>query len=354
MRLERTKGTNSLCIGCLIILFLSLAFLNFFPDKALAASAEEKMHAKLIEGAKKEGKLVWYTTMAGDKGELIRKTFQEKYPFINAAMYRTGDQNLLNKIFAEVQAKRYLCDVVMITGIMGETLKKRGLFAKYPSPERKFYPEGLKEPEAYWTDVFLNLNVIGYNTKLVAAKEAPRTYEDLLSPRWKGKMGMDDKAFYWFANVLNLMGEKKGLDYMKRLANQNIQFRTGRTLIAQLVAAGESPVGIALYNQKIEEMKANGAPIEWVAIEPVVPEIHPVGLFSYAPHPNAAMLFIDFILSRECQEMIANIFYIPSRSDVDPIVPRLKKGMKILPFDFSIGDEYPRYVKLYREILMNK
>ncbi len=353
----KSRGIDVSCfirLGCWLGFFLAALFLNFSPLTAKAATGEDKTQARLIEGARKEGKLVWYTSIAGDRGEAIRKKFQEKYPFIQTTLYRTGDQHLINKIFAEAQAKRYLFDVVAITGIMGETLKKKGLLAKYDSPERKFYPEGLKDPSAYWTDFFLNLTVIGYNTKLVSPKECPKTYEELLSPRWKGKMLCDDKAFYWFANVLKTMGEKNGLEYMKRLAEQNIQFRTGRTLIAQLIAAGESPLGITLYNNRIEQMKMEGASIEWQALEPVVPEIHPVGLFAHAPHPHAAMLFIDFILSRECQEMIAGFFYIPSRIDVEPIVPRMKKGMKILPFDFSIVDEYPRYVKLYRDVLMKK
>ncbi len=354
MRLTGMHGKSFLCSGCCIALILSIIFLHCLRDHALAAPQDEKMQAKLINAAKKEGKLVWYTSMSGDRGEAIRKRFQEKYPFIDTSMYRTGDQNLVTKIFAEAQAKKNVFDVVAITGILGETIKKKGLLAKYDSPERKFYPEGLKEPEAYWTDYFLNLTVIGYNTKLVSAKECPKTYEDLLAPRWKGKMVMDDKAFYWFANILKIMGEKHGLEYMRRLSDQNVQFRTGRTLIAQLIAAGESPLGITLYNNRVEQMKAEGAPIEWLAIEPVVPEIHPVGMSAHPPHPNAARLFIDFILSRECQELLASFFYIPSRIDVDPIVPRMKKGMNILPFDFTIGDEYPRYAKLYREVLMKK
>jgi iron(III) transport system substrate-binding protein len=278
----------------------------------------------------------------------------DKYPFINVKFYRSGDVALLTKIFAEAQAKRNIVDIVDITGIGAEILRKRGLFAKYISPHWKFYSAGSKDPEGYWTDMYTNLNVIGYNTKLVSPKEVPKTYEDFLAPKWKGKIGMDTKAYYWFANILKVMGEKKGLDYMKRLAEQNIQFRTGRTLNAQMVAAGEVSIGIALYNQRVEEIKAKGAAMEWVAIEPVVPEIHPLLISANAPNPNAARLLVDYLLSREGQEVIASFLRIPSRIDVDPILPKLKKGIKVLPFDSGITDDYDRYIKLYREVLMKK
>ena len=167
-------------------------------------------------------------------------------------------------------------------------------------------------------------------------------------------MGMDTKAYEWFANMLKFMGEKKGLEYMKRLGEQNILFRTGRTLNATMVAAGEVEVGIALYNQRIEEMKAKGAPVQWLAIDPIIPEIHPLSVNAHAPHPNAARLLVDYLLSKEGQEVIASFYRIPSREDVDPIIPNLKKGLKIMSPSFEMVDHYDRYVKLYRELLMRK
>ncbi len=327
---------------------------GLFVGRAVAAPAEDARKAALIEGAKKEGKVVWYNMLTVVEANVVAKKFHEKYPFITAEMYRSGAENMMTKITAENQAKKYIFDVLMITAAESELLRRKGLFAKYLSPERKFFPENLRDAEGYWTDQYLNLNVIGYNTKLVSRQDLPKTYEDLLKPRWKGRMGMDTKAYNWFASVIKHMGEKKGLEFMKKLGEQNILFRTGRTLNAQLVGAGEVQLGIAVYNQRIEEMKEKGAPVEWLALEPVVPEIHPLSLSAHAPHPNAARLFLDYLLSKEGQEVIASFFRIPSRSDVEPRIPAMRKGFTIMDPDFSMVDQYDRYVKLYRELLMKK
>ena len=151
--------------------------------------------------------------------------------------------------------------------------------------------------------------------------------------------------------MLKIMGEEKGLEYMKRLAKQDIQFRTGRTVNTQMLAAGEFSIGIALYNQRVEEWKRKGSPVEWIVVEPVVSEMNPIAVSARAPHPNAARLFVDFVLSREGQEMISSFLRIPARVDVEAQIPELKlKGKKIWPIDLKIADDYDRYLKLFREI----
>lgn len=341
-------------IGRLAIALLCLLGLIMPLDKAHAAPSEAERIAALVEGAKKEGKVSYYHTSPADVGIKFLKKFQEKYPFLEFEAYRSGDESLLNKILAESQAKRYVFDVANTTGITGEIVRRKGLFAKYLSPQREFYPDACKDQEGYWTDTFLNLNTLAYNTNLVSPREAPRTWNDLLDPRWKGKMGMDAKAYWWFANMLKVMNEKQGLYYMKRLGEQNIRFRNGRTLNVQLVAAGEVSMGFPVYNYAVEDLKSKAAPMEWIALDPVVPELHPLGISAHAPHPHAARLLVDFMLSREGQEIMAGTSRIPSRMDVDALVPKLKKGLKILPFEYGIIDDYERYIKLYRETLMKR
>ncbi len=347
---------NNLKQATIRLFFVSLLCCSYFlPLAALAASSEAERTA-LVEGAKKEGKVVWYTAVTTAEADKLLKKFHEKYPFITPEVFRSGDEKLLIKAMGESQAKRYLFDAIMTTGTTMILMQRKGLFSKYLSPERKFYNAAGKDPEGYWTDLYLNLNVIGYNTKLVSPKDLPKKYEDLLLPRWKGKLGMDTKAFEWFAGVLKVMGEKKGLEYMKKLGEQNIQFRTGRTLNAQMVAAGEVDMSITIYNQRVEEMKAQGAPIDWVAIEPLVPGIHPLAISAHAPHPNAARLLVDFLLSKEGQELIASFYRIPSRTDVEPIVPTMRRGLKIMDsdFNFDLVDNHEKITKLYRQTLMKK
>jgi iron(III) transport system substrate-binding protein len=352
----KVKRSKSVFIGCLVTLFLCPLLLVPFGN-ALAQSVE-KHTAKLVEGAKKEGKMVWYAAIGSADAHALLKKFNKTYPFVKTEIYRATGQKVTTRILAEARAKRHIWDVTINGGLSGEYQKRRGLYAKYLSPHRKFFPEGLKDPEGYWTDMFLNLKVIGYNTKIVSPQDVPKAYEDLLDPKWKGKMGMPTNDVYWFANVLRKMGEEKGLEYMKKLAEQNIRFRTGRTLNAQMVAAGEIHFAILVYNYKIEQMKKEGAPVEWVAIDPVkigtVAEIHPVGVSANAPHPNAARLFADFLLSKEAGELLASRYGVSSRTDVEAIVPRMKKGLNILPFDVRIADDYDRYMKLYREVLYKR
>ena len=348
------RRPRSLFVGCGVAFLMVFPFLMTPFDRALAAESEEERTAKLVEGAKKEGSLLWYATIDVKDGEKILRRFEEKYPFIKAQMYRAGGDAMLSRIMAEARVGKHLWDVTINGGLKGEFQKRKGLFAKYLSPESKFFPKEFKDPEGYWTDMYLNVKVLGYNTKLVSPQNVPKSYEELLDPKWKGKMGLVTNAYYWFAIMLKTMGEEKGLEYMRKLSDQNIQFRTGRTLVTDMVVAGETSLAIALYNERVEEMKAKGAPIDWVPLDPVVPQIHPLGISANAPHPNAARLFVDFILSREGQQVIASCYRIPSRVDVDPIVPRLKQGLKIAPFDCSLAEDYEKHVKMYREILVKR
>jgi len=348
MKYLHSRKNHSVVRGYCLILFMCLLA---FGDRAIAAQSDKDRTAALVEGAKKEGKVVLYTTTAPTP---FLKRFKEIYPFLDVEVTRTGEDNILIKMLAEERAKKYVVDVAGLTLNTAELLKSKGLFVKYLSPQREYYPEVSRDPEGYWTDTFLNLNVLGYNTKLVSAREVPKSYHDLLDPKWKRRIGMDSKAFWWFANMVKVMGEKKGLEYMRMLGEQQLLFRNGRTLNTQMLAAGEMSVLITTYNYMVEELKAKGAPVEWVPLDPVIPELHPMAISTHAPHPYAAKLFVDFILSREGQEIMASTFRIPSRTDVDARVPKLKRGIKILPIDYSLFGDYEKNAKLYREILMKR
>lgn len=187
-------------------------------------------------------------------------------------------------------------------------------------------------------DYFDAYNVIGYNTKLVARDQAPKSWEDLLDPKWKGKIALDEENYSWYGAMTQKWGKEKTQRYMRGLAKQDIQLRSGQTLIAQLMAAGEFPVAMVLAH-RIEKMKEQGAPVEWVTtLDPVTVSLHPIGVAAKAPHPNAAKLFIDFILSKEGQQLLLSIERTPARPGIDtkmearklklyPIPPELARTM---------------------------
>ena len=261
-----------------------------------AAGTEKERVDKLIEGAKKEGAMVFYGTMDISHSVKMLDRFKEKYPFIKTELHRAGSPALLNKIMTETRAKRYIVDVINVTGFQAYAGKAAGLFMGYVSPESQAYREGFKDPDGHWTSIYNLHYAMGYNTKQLSRKDIPDTYEGFLHPRWKGKkICFDTQEVEWFANMLKIMGEEKGMEFMKKFAAQDLVYRAGHTLTANLVAAGELPIA-TVYPQGAEEMKKRGAPIEWVGVAPLIVKLGTIGVAAHAPHPNTAKLFIDFCL----------------------------------------------------------
>jgi iron(III) transport system substrate-binding protein len=243
-----------------------------------------------------------------------------------------------------------VADVLLNGGARTYITKKEGLLMKYVSPESKFYAPGFKDPEGYWTDTYLNAHVLVYNTRMLRAQEAPRSHADLLKPQWTGKFVMVSKAYEWFLKILKLNGESTGLEYFKQLAAQKPGFRIGSSQIADLVAAGEHPIGINTYSTNIEDLKARGAPVEWVPLDPVIAILHPIAISAHAPHPNAARLFVDYVLSKEGMMLLRSFKRIPSRLDVEPSVPRLTKGIKFHPSEPELAEEFDKYARIFQSI----
>src|SRR5262249_26144657 len=159
-----------------------------------------------------------------------------------------------------------------------------------------------------------NMLVLGWNTNLVSAAEAPRRYEDLLDPKWRGKLGMEAEDQIWLATLMEHWGEARGQEFFKRITEQQLLIRKGHTLLANLVVAGEVPLTPTLYNHRPEVLKRRGAPIDWRPLEPVVAVAHVISLPRAAPHAHAAMLFIDYLLSTEGQQVLAGLGRIPAHS----------------------------------------
>ena len=315
----------------------------FFPHLLTAADWKEKAEA--------EGRVVLYASMTTSDVKALVDGFKQLYPKIDAQFYRTGDSQLMEKVMTEGRAGKPLWDVIAHTGFYGHLLKKRGMLEAYDSPERKFYRDAYKDPQAFWTSIYTTYAVFGYNTRLVPKASIPKSYEDLLKPEWKGQIGMEARAYEWFATAMrNMGGEEKGLAFMRRFAQQQPQPRSGRTLIAQLVGAGEFKGSVSVYSQSYEILKATGAPVEWVALDPVYASVHPTGIAAKAPHPNAARLLMDFLLSKKGQEILRSLRRIPDRIDTPPDPPRLIEGIRPAITSPEVYDDFYRYVKLFNEI----
>lgn len=330
-----------------VILFCCLIVWHFGIPCAYSQSEHT---AKLIEGAKKEGRLVWYTAMGASDANSLLEAFKKKYPFVvKTELFRGTAERTLNRILTETRAGKWGFDLAAMTEI--DILVHHRLISPYVSPETKAYLQEFKDRDGYWTGIFANYYVLGYNTNLVSEKETPKLWEDLLDPTWKGKISIDQEEYPWYATLLAAWGRERTQRYMKALARQDIQWQKGHTLIAQLMGAGEFPVAI-VYAHRIEEMKKKGAPVDWVnTLNPIVASVSGIGLSSKPNHPNTAKLFIDFVLSREGQAIIRSSNRIPARSDVEPLAPKLdqtKLRLKAVPPD--IGTRYNEYVQEFRRI----
>jgi len=302
-----------------------------------------------VEAAKKEGTLMLYTSMNVPDVNRLIEAFHRKYPFLSPKSYTTRSAALLQRLVTEAQAGRHSVDVIQANGYTVDIISKKALTKKYVSPESKTYPRKFLDPNGHWVATYLFCNVIGYNTKLVAQAEAPRNYEDLLDPKWRGKMGLDDKQYIWFDGLLEAMGREKGLAFMKKLANQQIQFRSGNALMANLLAAGEFAVLVNARPEQLDKLKHAGAPVAWAAPRPVTVNVLPVAIATQAPHPSAAALFTDYLLSAEGQTLLKQQA-TPARPGIADPGSCVSQSSEVFVNDISMEERFGEVVSLYKKV----
>jgi iron(III) transport system substrate-binding protein len=274
--------------------------------------------AQLVDGARKEGKLVWYTAMSGSDAKPILDAFTKTYPFVEAEFVDMTSSRLIQRINVETLASKWLFDVVSANNLVAIADK----LLPYLPPQADGIPREFKDPKGRWTGYDHNYYVLAYNTKMVSKAETPRRYEDLLDPKWKGNILMDEGDYAWYGALIAAWGKEKADTFMKRLAGQNMQWRRGHTLLLQLVAAGEAPLGMP-YANSTERFKRQGAPVDWVdTLQPIVTGLNYVGIGAKSKNLNTAKLFVDFILSRQGQEILRDRGRLPARSSVEPLSPK--------------------------------
>jgi iron(III) transport system substrate-binding protein len=305
--------------------------------------------AQDLEKAKHEGRLVFYTSWGVTDADYVIKAFEKKYPFLKVELARSTSEKTLNRLLTEHRAQSFLGDVVAISGIQSSILKEKGILDRYQSGESSQFPNDWVDPQGYAYGLHQTLYVIGYNTKLVSAAAAPKDWEDLLDPRWKGQIGWETEEYYLFGALLKLRGKEKGLAYWRRLAEQKVNFRNGYSLLAELVSAGEFPVAVSLYQHRVEEYIDKRAPVQSVVTNPLIGgDPNRISLLKGASHPNAAKLFIDFMLSLEGQKLLQDRGRSPGRIGLGPKNPRLK-GVKIFTSHFNTA-EYEQLGKEFKNV----
>lgn len=206
------------------------------------------------------------------------------------------------------------------------------------------------DKEGFWTAYYVNSYVLGWHTKLVKREDVPRTYDALLNPKWKdGLISLDTEAYGMFEGLKGAWSKEWAFAYFKKLAALDPVLKRGNTERVQLAVAGKYHLIIA-YNQTIQRMTSRGAPIDWLRLKPAVTQVNPVMIAAKSPHPNAARLFYDFILSEEGQEMLKGMQRIPVRKDVEPDPPRLFRGFKYVIENPEDYEDFNASVEQYLEI----
>ena len=322
-----------------------LVFLFTFPAIVDADS-------NLVEAAKKEGEVAWWSTIAQDQSQKLVDEFMKRYPFIKANYWRSGSVGLHNKIMIEARAGRASFDVVsQTTPEFIYELKQKKIIAAYNSPERSQFNADLKDKDGYWTGTYALPTGLGFNTRQVKKEDVPKSYKDLLDTnKWKGgKISVDDENYELFVGLVQAWGKNAAVEYLKALAAQVPVIGRGATQRTQMLGAGEFPLAIS-YTHTVEWSKSQGNPVDWVNLEPVVIKFDAIMLGAKAAHPNAGKLFIDFVLSKEGQELLQSFRRVTLRNGVDPDPPRLIKGYKRIVLHPERAQNAQESLKLYREI----
>jgi iron(III) transport system substrate-binding protein len=318
-----------------IVLLAAIAFSQ--TPSALAADASQ---AKMVEAARKEGKVVFYASWAQKAAVELVDLFQKKYPFIKAELTRVGTDQMLNKVVVEDDTKKRLFDVVTTKGDIIDVFRKRNILAKYDSPERTYYDPAFKDKEGYWTNTYTTIHSVAYNTNLVKPTEVPVKYRDLLNPRWKGMIGINLVNFMWGEVIMQTMGKDEGLKFLEKLAEQSPAAREGSTLNVTMLAAGELAIVASVNINTVEEYKTKKAPIEWAKMdEPYYADLYPISMSAHTLRPNAAKLLIDFILSEEGQKILIAEGKTPARRGLKTRYP-IPDKYRILDPALSDRTEY--------------
>ena len=304
---------------------------------------------RLVDGAKKEGTLSLYTSAQTDDIGALTAAFEKKYG-IKSTIWRAGSEKVLQRAVTEARGNRHTVDIIETNGPELESMSREKILQAVKSPVlTQLMPQALR-PHGEWVGTRLNVFVQAWNTKLVKKEELPKTWEDLLHPRWKGRLGIEAEDQDWLSGVCAEIGEAKGVKLFKDIVAANgMSVRKGHTLLTQLVVSGEIPFALTVYNYKAEQLKDKGAPIDWFSIGTPIARPNGIGVLRAAPNPHAAILFYEYEISEEGQRILAARDFVPTHTKVESSTGRIP--LKLVDARLML-DEYDKWTKLYEEIFL--
>lgn len=316
----------------------------------LARDAGPDRAQRILAGAKREGEVTVYTSLTAGTAAKVKADFERRFG-VRINLWRASSENILQRVTTEARAGRADFDVVETNGPEMEAIQREGLLQRIDSPYFKdLIPQALL-PHREWVATRLNLFVQCYNTRLVKAGEVPRTFTDLLDPRWKGQLAIEANDADWFQAVVQDMGEAKGLEFFRRLvATNGLSVRKGHALLAELVTSGEIAFSLTCYSFKVDQDKKAGAPIDWTSFGPLLARPNGGGISRKAKHPHAALLFYDYMIG-DAQPLLAQL-------ELFPVSAKVETNLKGKPLRFidpkQVLDESAKWDKLYEDIIVKQ
>jgi iron(III) transport system substrate-binding protein len=316
---------------------------------ALAAYDGADRAQRLAEGARREGVLNLYTSLTVEDMAALNGAFEKRYG-VKVRMWRAASEKVVQRAIAEARSGRFEMDVVECNAPALEMLRREGLLQAVRSPHQADLIPAAVPAHREWVGARLNIFVQAYNTKLVKKDELPASYADLLHPRWKGRLGIEAADEDWFAVVVQSMGEERGLKLFRDLAATNgLSVRKGHTLLTNLVAAGEVPLALTVYNFTAEQVKQKGAPLDWFVLPPAIARVNGVAVARRAANAHAALLYYDFMIGEEGQQILLKRDFVPASRRVDT---PLNRGPLTIVDPAVVVDQGERWAKLYDEIIV--
>jgi iron(III) transport system substrate-binding protein len=306
--------------------------------------------ARLIAGARKEGTLTLYGSAPVDDLAAITQAFEKTYG-VKVRVWRASSENIVQRAVTEARGGRFDADVFETNDPEMEALHREELLQQVASPHVAELIPAAVPAHREWIGTRLNIFTAAYNTRLLRKEDVPRGYADLTDRKWKGKLGIEAEDLDWFAAVVGGLGEADGLKLFRDIVAANgISVRKGHTLLTNLVISGEVPLALTVYQYKAAQLRDAGAPIEVLGLPPVVARFQGIGVARRAPHPHAAVLFVDFMLS-EAQPLLLKRDFLPANARVNPALAQMDLSF-IDPA--RVLDEHDKWARLYKETFLSQ
>jgi iron(III) transport system substrate-binding protein len=303
---------------------------------------------RLVEAAKKEGTVTFYTSMQTPESGPLSQAFEKKYG-IKVQLWRATSDQVVQRSINEARGGRNALDVVETNAPEVEALGREDVLAPYYVPHEVDLPDWAKPAHHKWYSDRANLWIVAFNTAKVKKEEIPASYEGFADPKWKGRIAIESSDQDWMYAVVNYLGEQRGMDLFRKLSAMHPDMRLGHALLAQLIAAGEVQIGLTVYSGNADSIKNKGGPIDWVPVEPIVGRPQAIGVAKHAPHPHAALLFADFVLSPDGQKVLNDLDRVPSSTKQATLLQKYKYQM-VDPIKWT--DESAKWEKLWQELFL--